>query len=1078
MTRFMITLCLSALLASGARSSDLGWTLFNPTGHDYRQELVRIKTPLPASTAAKPEWRVLRDGVEVPAQIELRPDGRAIWVAADLKAGERPLYRVIEGTPAAFEPLVRVSRDTNGSIVMDNGLLALRLPAKAQGSVPSPITQFRWQGGPWVGHGEWSTQRKLTSFKAVIEGSGPLFGKVRLSYAFEGTAGIDDAPAFAEVVITLPPGRRHAIVEESYNVDRSDHWELDLASGWAPRSAECQPHGGGFDRPTLNDPDGKPYRFPPASLAIGQTRMGDTLINLWPRWSQAYDDGWFFMAHDGAQAAGCIVARAGQWVWPHDNGIEVKVKPTADYAGLRCPTWRGSRYWLLVAGPREMWSADRRETYVIRHTLETLDKLHQEYILEWPGMPVPDPLPKGETAESWVYPDGRFATRASAFFGWNKGGFATNSRHPVTLLTQTQVYFDPDTYGNYWLHWSPENPNFATAWWRQCQWMPGKLVGHPQYTNFCRMAAQRFREDLYHSVTLPGGAGQECPGYLAHSMGLWRGLREHCQTYLGFDPAAWPRYTECASYQLHLSFPMGDGTRRVVPAGDTHPPGPPVDETASIYGLASNVREFTTEELPGFGVVFRNRSGADRETFLSFKSGPNRGHFHGDQLAFHYAPNGRPQVVDHHCSYGPRAGQEHMHNRVAFHTDALPYANMDGYERVIAFKTSPEADVAIGQVESERLRETRPQPPELWDCDRPQVQLDTPLIYRRTIVQLKQADRDVFVIRDQHVGPDVYATYCLHAYGDTCVATNGVIDFDGVRVVVAAPADYAFGRHDWEHGNGGREATKGIRLTTRGRQSEFITALIPKPLKPCTVGAVTLSKALTRTAQDRNRKTTTTWHDVHVRLTWEDGVYRPTYTRVTAPTYDRRNAPTAEVELVEDGDDTTLALKLEYRGRDNKVEKTANYRLALKRAGGRYSGTYSGTLDGNAQSGDVSGEFLAEAYAPVPIYAPFTPPVVQPLDHGIRIGSDEVIFGGGPGQEGGDCVTVRRDGRAVMTVAASDVDLNRSQGDIGLCVPDAGYPFGVIPDWLIRQRTAKPDWYIDMWPPSAWPSTAGPVARK
>ena len=30
--------------------------------------------------------------------------------------------------------------------------------------------------------------------------------------------------------------------------------------------------------------------------------------------------------------------------------------------------------------------------------------------------------------------------------------------------------------------------------------------------------------------------------------------------------------------------------------------------------------------------------------------------------------------------------------------------------------------------------------------------------------------------------------------------------------------------------------------------------------------------------------------------------------------------------------------------------------------------------------------------------------------------------------------------------------------DLGLFVPDAGYPFGVIPDWLIRQRSQVPDW--------------------
>jgi hypothetical protein len=46
------------------------------------------------------------------------------------------------------------------------------------------------------------------------------------------------------------------------------------------------------------------------------------------------------------------------------------------------------------------------------------------------------------------------------------------------------------------------------------------------------------------------------------------------------------------------------------------------------------------------------------------------------------------------------------------------------------------------------------------------------------------------------------------------------------------------------------------------------------------------------------------------------------------------------------------------------------------------------------------------------------------------------------------------------------VDLNRPQGDIGLFVPDAGYPFGAIPDWLIRQRNKVPAWHEESWPPT------------
>ena len=53
------------------------------------------------------------------------------------------------------------------------------------------------------------------------------------------------------------------------------------------------------------------------------------------------------------------------------------------------------------------------------------------------------------------------------------------------------------------------------------------------------------------------------------------------------------------------------------------------------------------------------------------------------------AGNARAAAVDHHCSYKPRAGQEHMHNRVAFHTPELPWANMDGYELTRRLKLEP-----------------------------------------------------------------------------------------------------------------------------------------------------------------------------------------------------------------------------------------------------------------------------------------------------------------------------------------------------------------------------------------------------
>ena len=134
-------------------------------------------------------------------------------------------------------------------------------------------------------------------------------------------------------------------------------------------------------------------------------------------------------------------------------------------------------------------------------------------------------------------------------------------------------------------------------------------------------------------------------------------------------------------------------------------------------------------------MILRANPGTPQETYLAFKSGPNRGHYHGDQLAIHYAANAQPLAVDHHCSYKPRAGQEHMHNRVSFGTADVPFANMDGYERTVAFETSDIADLVIGEVAS-RLRAVRgyrPKPGIRFCCG----YFDQELVYRRAIALVK-----------------------------------------------------------------------------------------------------------------------------------------------------------------------------------------------------------------------------------------------------------------------------------------------------------------------------------------------------
>jgi hypothetical protein len=85
---------------------------------------------------------------------------------------------------------------------------------------------------------------------------------------------------------------------------------------------------------------------------------------------------------------------------------------------------------------------------------------------------------------------------------------------------------------------------------------------------------------------------------------------------------------------------------------------------------------------------------------------------------------------------------------------------------------------------------------------------------------------------------------------------------------------------------------------------------------------------------------------------------------------------------------------------------------------------------------------------------------VEVVPGGVKVDGVEVLFSSGLDAGPNDTVvTVRKAGRADLSVAGREIDGNRFQGDIGLFVPDAGYPFGDIPDWLIRQRVLPPAWY-------------------
>jgi hypothetical protein len=84
---------------------------------------------------------------------------------------------------------------------------------------------------------------------------------------------------------------------------------------------------------------------------------------------------------------------------------------------------------------------------------------------------------------------------------------------------------------------------------------------------------------------------------------------------------------------------------------------------------------------------------------------------------------------------------------------------------------------------------------------------------------------------------------------------------------------------------------------------------------------------------------------------------------------------------------------------------------------------------------------------------------------GVKVGDDEITFAGNRPTAGDAAtyVTVKRGGKEILTLKGQDINLERFQGEVGLFVPDAGYPFGEMPDWLLRQRVKPPAWYQELY---------------
>ena len=124
-------------------------------------------------------------------------------------------------------------------------------------------------------------------------------------------------------------------------MSEGDGWVFD-AAGWSPNATALSPHSGGFDRWKKDE-----MPFPATGLGLGQTRMGDVLLNLIPRWSQARR--WLVWRRAAVMDVVIIPVMAERCVAPRQPDRHRRQRKRRCLGTL--PTWRGARSWFLGAGP-------------------------------------------------------------------------------------------------------------------------------------------------------------------------------------------------------------------------------------------------------------------------------------------------------------------------------------------------------------------------------------------------------------------------------------------------------------------------------------------------------------------------------------------------------------------------------------------------------------------------------------------------------------------------------------------------------------------------------------------------------
>ena len=375
---------------------------------------------------------------------------------------------------------------------------------------------------------------------------------------------------------------------------------------------------------------------------------------------------------------------------------------------------------------------------------------------------------------------------------------------------------DPDYWMGWRNGWMPGNPNFHTDKYAGALYIGGAMRDHPHSADWIEFARLNYLADLDLAFVAPDGVGVECPGYSGYALGLMLPMAQAFDNLgLGNVLAENQLMRGTGEWHRKLLTPVNprSGRRHEAPIGDTHrwdsglnggfgliarafresdpayaaemmsvwrylekagakvEGGDGGDTLRQLVSMDYSLPEVPLEKMDwssqtffGFGAVLRSNFGTPGETFLSYKAGQVRGHYHNDENSFHYYANGQPIALDYNCSYTPRGDHAALHNSMTFgrtenitnntaNRQVLAMEQLMSSAAVGAFASTANGDLVVSERKGGTLVLSPVEPDDAeFARDYPARKVD-PIVHRRLLLMVKHPEKgpfsDYLVVRDE-----------------------------------------------------------------------------------------------------------------------------------------------------------------------------------------------------------------------------------------------------------------------------------------------------------------------------------------